>query len=742
MQHIIQNWLSQLNLEQKVNLVVGRGMDLPGVLETEDPPKVAGQAGSTFEIAELGIPSIILADGPAGLRIEPKRAGTSDTFYCTAFPIATLLAATWNKDLVKKVGIAYGEEAKEYGVDIVLAPGMNIHRNPLAGRNFEYYSEDPYLSGHTAAAMINGIQSQGVGTSIKHFAANNSETNRSMLNSNIGIRALREIYLRGFEIAVKEAQPWTVMTAYNKINGTYASESHDLLEKILRDDWGFEGTVMTDWFGGKDAIAQLKAGNDLLMPGTPAQRKAILEAVQSGALKLKDLDKNVSRILKTILQSSVYQKYSYSNQPDLKAHAEVAKEAAIEGTVLLKNENAVLPLLNSKVKIAAFGVGSYDFIAGGTGSGDVNNAYTVSLVEGLKNAKIDVDADLQTIYENYAKMEKAKLPPKAFVFELLPPIPEMPLERTKVTELAEKNDIAFITIGRNSGEFQDRQPPGDFYLTEAEQAMIRSVSDAFRQVNKKVVVLLNIGNVIETVSWRDRVDTIVVAWQGGQEAGNALTSILLGKAAPSGKLPTTFTKTYDDVPSAKTFPGVEIPNGEIHPLGGVMLSKEMENTYHEGMMVGYRYYLSNDISVAYPFGFGLSYTNFKFEHLSLSTAQFAKEMTVSLSVKNTGRVAGKAVVQVYVAAPSGKLAKPLRALKGFYKTKLLQPNESQTVSIQLTISDLASFDPEKSAWVVEAGEYKVQIGASCADIHLEGKFSVSETIVEQCSRALEPNQEI
>lgn len=735
---IVHEWLTQLSVAQKIDLVVGRGMQIPGVMKTEDPEKVPGQASSTTQIPELGIPSIILADGPAGLRIEPKRAGTDDTFYCTAFPVATLLASTWDTDLVQQVGKAYGEEVKEYGVDILLAPGMNIHRNPLAGRNFEYYSEDPYLSGYIAAAMVKGIESQGVGTSIKHFVANNSETNRSMLDTEVSERALREIYLRGFEIAVKEAQPWTVMTAYNKVNGTYACESHDLLEKILRDDWGFAGLVMTDWFAGKDIVAQMKAGNDLLMPGTPEQRAILSAAVKTGELKIEILDRNVARILNIISKSPAYHKYKYADKPDLKAHAQIARSAAAQGIVLLKNEKNVLPLSANDLNIAAFGVGSYEFIAGGTGSGDVNKAYTVSLVEGLENAGISMDANLRKKYEAYNKAEKAKLPERKFFLDLLPPIPEMPLTDAELNTASQISDAALITIGRSSGELQDRKTDGDFYLSPAEQALIKTVSTTFRAQGKPVVICLNIGNVIETASWREHADAIVLAWQGGQEAGNALTDVLTGKVNPSGKLPTTFTMTYDDVPSAPTFPGTEIPNGETHDLGGVLTSKEMKITFHEGIMVGYRYYLSNKIPVAYPFGYGLSYTHFDFEQLQLSAPNFQEALTATVTIKNTGKIAGKEVVQLYLSAPGTTLEKPLRELKAFAKTKTLQPNESQTINFKLKAKDLAAFDSTQSAWMIEAGKYTIQIGASCTDIRLEAVFTAEEMVVEKCSRALLP----
>ena len=745
--------VGKMTLEEKASLLVGRGMRLPGmklpssgpvVGQTQD--KVPGAAGTTFTIPRLGIPSIVLSDGPAGLRINPIRNGdSSKTYYATAWPVATLLASTWNTDLVKKMGVAFGSEIHDYGVDIILAPALNIQRNPLGGRNFEYYSEDPVVAGSMAAAIVNGIQSNGVGTSIKHFAANNQETNRNTINTIVSERALREIYLKGFEIAVKKSQPWTVMSSYNKINGTYTSEEYDLLTTILRKEWGFKGLVMTDWFGGKDPVAQMKAGNDLLMPGTPNQTKAIIDAVKSGTLDEKVLDENCVRMLNLIFKSPAFKKYKFSNKPDLKKDAQISKMVAEDGMVLLKNNGNALPFKNNNHKIALFGINGYELIAGGTGSGNVNKAYTVSLEQGLSNAGYKVDADLKNVYTNYINGEHAKHPKKSFFAEFMnptPPVREYVAENDLINKAATNEDIAVISIGRNAGEGRDRKIEDDFNLSDTERTLIKNVADAFHAKNKKVIVVLNIGGVIEVASWRDDPDAILLAWQPGLEGGNAITDLLSGKVNPSGKLAITFPMKYDDVPSAKSFPGKEFPEqATIGNFGMKQIPAEV--TYDDGIYVGYRYYNTYHVKPAYEFGYGLSYTNFSYSNLKLSSTNFTGKLTASFLITNSGKIAGKEVAELYISAPEGELNKPAEELKGFAKTALLQPGKSQIITFTINASDLASFDTNTTSWVADAGKYSIKVGASSMNIKQTASFNLPKTIVvEKDHKVLVPHVKI
>ena len=747
--------ISAMTLDEKLDVLIGssgnQSTDANATIGNASE-LVPGAAGQLNGVPRLGIPSTVVADGPAGLRIQPKRQGTDKTFYCTHFPVAMLMSATWNTQLVKEVGAAMGNEVKHYGVDVLLAPATNIHRNPLNGRNFEYYSEDPLLAGNICAAMVGGVQSNGVGTSLKHFALNNQETNRTS-NNVIGTpRTFREIYLKPFEIVVKQAQPWTVMTSYNMVNGTMTSERCDLVTEILRHEWGFKGMVMTDWFGGQNAVAQMEAGNDLLMPGKVNQREEIRKAVLNGRLSMEIIDRNVRHILEYILKTPRYQGYTADNNPDLKAHAVVTRNAALEGMVLLKNAKNALPVSNNVKNVAVFGRTSYDFIAGGTGSGDVNHAYVVSLIEGLNNAGFTVDPALKKAYEAYIPEAQAKMPKSTNQFAAFLPkhlIPEMNLSASELQASARNNDVALITIGKTSGEFADRYISDNFNLTAAEKKMISDVCAAFHKAGKKVIVVLNVCGVIETKSWIGGPDAVLTSWLPGQEGGNSVCDILTGKETPSGRLPMTWPVSYNDVPSKADFPTPdEISDDQLlEALKGfadVRTSGERKNfdytEYNDGIYVGYRYYTTKNVPVSYPFGYGLSYTSFKYGKPVVSK-DAQGNLTLTVEVKNTGKVAGKEVVQVYVSAPGKDMDKPARELKGFAKTRKLNPGESQTVSIAIPYESLASFNEKDSQWQVEAGTYTVMVAKNAADAKpLKATVSEEGRVTETVRPCLLPEQ--
>lgn len=703
--------IKAMTLGEKIDLLVGAGMDR----EPDDSTMTAivggtkklvpGAAGTTRAIPRLGIASIVMADGPAGLRIDPQREGTDSTFYCTHFPIATALPSTWNTELIESTGNAMGNETHEYGVDILLAPAINIMRNPLCGRNFEYYSEDPVLAGKMAAAMIRGIQKNGVGTSLKHFALNNQETNRTDNNVLISPSVMHELYLKPFEIAIHESAPWTIMSSYNKLYGEYTSESPLLLDTILRQQWGYKGLVMSDWLGGQDAVKQMSAGNDLLMPGLKKQRKAIKEGVENGQLPLSVLDRNVKRMLELIIRTPRFNKYVCSNAPDLKEHARISRTAATEGMVLLKNDNHTLPLENIG-KVALFGISSYDFIPGGTGSGDVNRAYTVSPAEGLKNARVQPEEELANLYNRYIEKEKSLLMLTAFG-EPVQRIQEMTINDSIAKALALTQDIAIITLGRLSGEFYDRNLTNDFLLSKTERQLIEKVCTAFHAQGKKIIVVLNVCGVMETASWKENPDAILVSWLAGQEGGNAVADILTGSAIPSGKLPMTWPLSYEDVPSAANF-----------PLAGTTRSIDTTR-YEEGFFVGYRHYDTFRKPVSYPFGYGLSYTTFDYGNLSIARKTDAVE--VSCQIMNSGNKAGKEVVQVYITSPDQEKNYPSKELKGFGKTRELQPGEVERITIRIPISYLTRYDEATSSWKLPQGTFRFFINSSVTDCRLTGK---------------------
>ena len=752
----IDEVLAAMTLEEKAQLLVGGGNDSfvgSGAMLGHQKKYVAGAAGTTVEIPRLGIPATVLADGPAGVHIDPRRDNDPNTYYATGFPIGTCLASTWNTELVEQVGQAIGNETLEYGCDVVLGPGLNLHRSPLCGRNFEYYSEDPVVTGLIGAAVTKGIQSQGVGVSAKHFAVNSQETARTRVDERVSQRALRELYLKGFEMVVRQAAPWTLMSSYNIINGVYAQGNRDLLTTILRDEWGFKGIVMTDWIGKRSQLPttqEVEAGNDLMMPGYPAQAEDIVQAVKAGTLDIKYVDLNVRRMLEYIVKTPRFKGHKPS-KPDLTAHAAVTRQSSTEGMVLLKNAPSpvtptipTLPIRDLKT-VALFGVNSYDFLSGGLGSGAVNVPYVVDMVTGLKNIGVSTTPLLTEIYQNYVKYAKAKLkadknPMMWFLDQGQPKLDEIEISERCVAHEVKEADAAIITIGRQAGEGMDRQIDGEFNLTRQEQDMIFRVSDQFHAAGKPVIVILNSGSVMETCSWRDRVDAILCAWQPGEEGGNSVADVLTGKANPSGKLTMTWPIAATDHPSTKNFPQDYDMYSYREMLGwGSGVQGEDFTNHEEDIYVGYRYFDTFQREVAYPFGFGLSYTTFAFSNVKAKAD--GNTVVVSVTVKNTGSVSGKEVAQVYVSAPKGRLEKPVRELKAFAKTRELNPGESQTLTMKVAVRDLASFDEAGSQWLAEAGPYVFAVGSSSRNLPVSATLKLG-TYTEPVNNAMAPQQSL
>ena len=737
----IDEVLKAMTLEEKAQLLVGGGNDSftgSGAMLGHQKKLVAGAAGITVAIDRLGIPATVLTDGPAGVHIDAQRDGDPNSYAATGFPIGTCLASTWNTELVRQVGEAIGNETLEYGCDVILGPGLNLHRSPLCGRNFEYYSEDPLLTGKMGVAMTLGIQSQGVGVSAKHFAVNSQETDRTKVDERLSQRALRELYLRGFEMTVRESNPWTIMSAYNKVNGQFAQGNHDLLNSVLRDDWGFKGIVMTDWIGKRNGLpttTEVQAGNDLMTPGYPAQVEDIVKGVKEGKLAIEDVDRNVRRMLEYIVKTPRFRGYQFSNKPDLKAHALITRQSSTEGMVLLKN-NGVLPIKNLKT-VALFGVNSYDFMSGGLGSGAVNVPYVVDMVEGLKNIGVSTTPLLTEIYQNYVKYAKAKLkadknPLMWFLDTGTPKLDEIEISERCVAHEVKEADAAIITIGRQAGEGMDRQIEGEFNLTQQEKDMISRVSDQFRPMGKPIIVILNSGSVMETASWRDRVDAILCAWQPGEEGGNSVADVLTGKANPSGKLTMTWPIAATDHPSTRNFPQ-ELDMytfREMMGWGAAIPGNDYVN-HEEDIYVGYRYFDTFQREVAYPFGYGLSYTTFQYSAPKVKVS--GSTVTLQVTVKNTGAVSGKEVAQVYVTAPKGRIEKPAQELKAFAKTRELKPGEQETLTMQIPVRLLASFDEANSQWLTEAGQYTFRIGASSRDIRQTVTAKIAEFTEKVCN---------
>ena len=738
----IDDVVNAMTIEEKCHLVLGCGMHF------NDEAKFPGTAGSTYAVPRLGIPATYCADSQQGLRMNANRDWDHHDYYPTDFVASMTLASTWDREAAFKVGKGIGNEVREFGLDWILSPAMNLIRNPLCGRNHEYYSEDPYLSGTIAAGYVRGVQSEGTAACPKHFIANNQETNRNSNISQVSQRALREIYLKAFEIMVKESDPWTIMTSYNKLNGPYALQNRDLLTTIVRDEWGWKGMYVSDWNAGDDAVAAMKAGNDMLQPGQDKQYQAILDAAKSGKLSMDILNANVKRILEYIVKTHNFKGYQYGNEPNLKAHAQIVREVGADGIVLLKN-NGILPLTGKRV--ALFGCTSYDWISGGSGFGGTSvGHYTVSLIEGMRSAGYEVYKPLISIYKQHIASEEKRLFPNGRPpFSITPPAraEEKAFTAEETNDAIDGSDVAIISLGRKSGEAADRSE-ADFYLKEGESQLIKTVSEAYHAKGKKVIVLLDICSPIDVASWQDQIDALVCTWQGGQESGFSVADVLSGKVNPSGKLPMTFQIKYGDAYADKNFPA----NVDDKTLGAMFMwgydkdkAPEERNpeanidytNYEEDIYVGYRYFDSFGKNVAYPFGFGLSYTTFSYDNMNVSEA--GGVYTVKVDVKNTGSRAGRNVVELFVAAPnSKKLNKPEKELRNYAKTKNLKPGETETITMQVKTEDLASFNEKASAWKTDAGDYTFMICSSANDIEAKATAKVKPW-TKKVHNVMQPN---
>ena len=643
----IEAIISKMSLEDKIALCEGANFWETKAFET------------------YGIPAMFVCDGPNGLRKQDLKGGTdmlgvNNSQIATCFPAAVTTANSWDTELLRSVGTAIAEEARDQGVGVVLGPGCNIKRNPLCGRNFEYFSEDPYLSGKLAAGFIRGVEGQGVGTSLKHYAANSQELSRFTSDSIMDERTLRELYLNGFELAVKEGKPATVMCSYNKLNGTHASDHRELLTDILRDDWGFEGMVMTDWGAMNDRIEGFKAGCDLNMPGgSDYMHKETIQAVKNGALSEGDIDRSVRRILRQVFRAKETQSTPY--QCDYDAHHAVARTAAEQGAVLLKNEDNLLPI-SADMKIAVIGSMARSMRYQGAGSSHVNARRLAQPMDFFPNAIYAPGCDLRgdATDELIAEaVETAKGAETAVVFAGLP--------------------------DRYESEGFDRD---DMKMPEGHVRMIEAVA----QINPNTVVVLLCGSAVEC-PWADRVKAILYMGLPGEAGGEAVANLLYGKVNPSGRLAESWPYAYEDVPSAGYY------------------GKTNDALYLEGIYAGYRCYDKAGKAVRWPFGHGLSYTTFGYSDMTVESR------TVSVTVTNTGDRAGAEVVQLYVAPPQDGIHRPVRELKGFQKI-FLQPNESKTVSFEL---EDRSFALWQDGWKIPDGTYGIRISDLSAEIFVPGE---------------------
>ena len=685
--------VSAMTLEEKAHMVTG----------TQNV-KLKDASGGTYEIPRLGVPSITVNDGPAGVRY-----GT--TIW---YPSVINLSSSWDTRLVQEIGVSMAEDALAQDIDIILAPGMNIQKNVLGGRNFEYVSEDPLLTAYIAAAYTDGIQSKGVGVSLKHFAANNQETARGQISANVTERALREIYLKAFGMVIESSAPYTVMSSYNLINGQRVAVRYDLLTTYLRGECGFDGYVMSDWGSGGTVVEKVNAGNDINMPGDATDPDTLLAAYNAGKVDPLMLDAACRNILGVVVRCHAFTDPDQRTRLDYRSHGEQVANAAADTMVLLKNEGASLPLA-SGTTVAVFGNGSVKTIYGGAGSGSVSAKTTVSIMDGLKKANgltvFDAANNPFLGCEEHSPADESK---------------DVEVTEAYAKKCAEGADVAIIVISRGSTEGADRNTlEGDFRLNATELSMITRVSEAFHAQGKKVVVLLNIGSPMEIVSWRDTVDAILWIGYPGERAGTSVAKVLLGEVTPSAKTTISWPTDYNSTPAHRHFPG-----------------NASDTTYYEDIYVGYRYYSTFNVTTAYPFGYGLSYTSFEHSDFSVEK-QKDGSVIAKVTIKNVGETAGREIAQVYVSKPETTLEQAAYELAGFGKTRLLAPDESETLTIHIPVNALESYDTENSRYIIGKGDYTFFVGGSSLDVRCDRKtLTYAElTVVRDVENIAAPDAE-
>ena len=663
----IAELIAQMTLEEKAALCTG------------------ASAWTTTPVERLGIPALLMTDGPHGVRRVPDvNLLGAPSLPATCFPTASALAASWDTDLLHELGQVLAEEAIALEVDLLLGPGVNMKRSPLCGRNFEYFAEDPYLAGELAVALINGIQSKGVGTSLKHFAANNQESRRFTISADVDERTLHEIYLPAFEAAVKRAQPWSVMCAYNKLNGTFCSEHHELLVEILKEKWGFEGFVVSDWGAVRDRVKALQGGLDLEMPGPkPRRTEAIITAVRNGEVDEAVLDETVRRIVTIAFKAAATPK---GGSVDVTAHHALARRIAGESIVLLKN-NGLLPLEQPR-QIAVIGRSAQAPHFQGGGSSHINPTQVDSPFVELDKLADAEEISYSAGYTAATEFDQGLIDEAVIV--------------------AQKADVALLYIALPSSKESEGYDRPDLDLTPQQVALIKAVC----AVQPRTVVILNSGSAVTMGDWIDGPAAILQAWMMGQAGGGAIADVLFGVVNPSGKVTETFPHRLVDTPAYLNFPG-----------------DQTTVRYGEGIFNGYRYYDAKALPVLFPFGHGLSYTTFAYDNLWLSatTCQDIDGVTVSVDVTNTGSVAGKEIVQVYVHDQAAGLVRPPKELKGFAKVAL-QPGETQTVTMALDFRAFAYYHPGHHQWITEDGDFDILVGASATDIRCQATVTVQSTL--------------